>query len=83
MFDFSNYSKDSKFFDEGNKNIIGKMKDEFGGVLLYVFVGLNSEMDFFKKMMIVNVIQQNEDILQQNILDLKMFCLIKKLLDAK
>ena len=27
LFDFKNYSKDSKFFDDANKNIIGKMKD--------------------------------------------------------
>ena len=33
LFDFSNYSKDSKFFDETNKKVIGKMKDEFGGVI--------------------------------------------------
>ena len=26
LFDFSNYSKDSKFFDQSNKNVIGKMK---------------------------------------------------------
>ena len=32
LFDFSNYSKDSKFFDEINKKVIGKMKDEFGRV---------------------------------------------------
>ena len=29
LFDFSNYSKDSKFFDNANKNVIGKMKDEY------------------------------------------------------
>ena len=27
MFDFSNYLKDSKFFDETNKKVIDKMKD--------------------------------------------------------
>ena len=27
LFDVSNYSKDSKFFDETNKKVIGKMKD--------------------------------------------------------
>ena len=27
LFDFSNYSKDSKLFDETNKKVIGKMKD--------------------------------------------------------
>ena len=31
FFDFSNYPKESKFFDETNKNVIGKMKDKFGG----------------------------------------------------
>ena len=28
------YSEDSKFFDETNKEVIGKMKDEFGGVIV-------------------------------------------------
>ena len=40
LFDFSNYSKDSKFFNETNKKVIGKMKDEFGGVIIIEFVGL-------------------------------------------
>ena len=40
LFDFSNYPKDSKFFDETNKKVIGKMKDEFGGVIVDKFVGL-------------------------------------------
>ena len=44
MFDFSNYSKDSKFFDEANKKVIGKMKDEFGGVIVIEFVGLKSKI---------------------------------------
>ena len=44
MFDFSNYSKDSKFFNETNKKVIGKMKDEFGGVIVSEFVGLKSKM---------------------------------------
>ena len=34
LFDFSNSSKDSKFFDMTNKKIIGKMKDKFGGVIV-------------------------------------------------
>ena len=34
LFDFSNYSKDSNFFNETNKKVIGKMKDEFGGVIV-------------------------------------------------
>ena len=44
LFDFSNYSKDSKFFDETNKKVIGKMKDEFSGVIVIEFVGLKSKM---------------------------------------
>ena len=44
LFDFSNYSKDSKFFDETNKKVTGKMKDEFGRVIVLEFVGLKSEM---------------------------------------
>ena len=42
LFDFSNYSKDSKFFNEPNKKVIGKMKDEFGRVIVNEFVGLKS-----------------------------------------
>ena len=49
MFDFNNYSKDSKFFDETNKKFIGKMKDEFGGVIVTEFVGLKSNMYSMKK----------------------------------
>ena len=38
LFDFSNYLKDSKFFDETNKKVIGKMKDEFRGVVVVGFI---------------------------------------------
>ena len=34
LFDFSNYSKDSKFSDDTNKKVIGKMKYEYGGVII-------------------------------------------------
>ena len=49
LFDFSNYSKDSKFFYETNKKVIGKMKDEFGGVIVTDFVGLKLKMYSIKK----------------------------------
>ena len=49
LVDFSNYPKDSKFFDERNKKVIGKMKDEFGRVTVDEFVGLKSKMCFMKK----------------------------------
>ena len=42
LFDFSNYSKDSRFFNETNKKVIGKVKDEFGGIIVSEFVGLKS-----------------------------------------
>ena len=49
LFDFTNYSKDSKIFNGTNKIVIGKMKDEFGGVIIIIFVGLKSKMYSIKK----------------------------------
>ena len=46
MFNFSDYPRDSKFFDLVNKKVIGKMKDEFGGRIISEFVGLKSKMYF-------------------------------------
>ena len=36
-------------FNETNKKVIGKMKDEFGGVIVSEFVGLKSKMYSIKK----------------------------------
>ena len=44
MFDFSNYPKDSKFFDQVNKKFIGKIKDESEGKIIGEFVGLKLKM---------------------------------------
>ena len=41
--------KGLKFFDETNKKVIHKMKDEFGGVIVNEFVGLKSKMYSTKK----------------------------------
>ena len=49
MFDFCNYLKYSELFDETNKKVIGKMKDEFGGVIVVEFIGLKSKMYSMKK----------------------------------
>ena len=49
LFDFSNYTKDSKLFNETNKKVIGKMKGEFGGVIVDEFVGLRSKIYSVKK----------------------------------
>ena len=47
LFDFSNYSKDSKFFDDTNKKVIGKMKDEYGGAIIDESIGLKSKLKIF------------------------------------
>ena len=48
MFDFSNYPEDSKsfhlFFDQADKNVIGKMKDESEEKIIDEFFGLKSKM---------------------------------------
>ena len=49
LFTFSNYSKDSGFFDETNKKVIGKMKDQFGVIIVEEFVGLKSKIYSMKK----------------------------------
>ena len=44
LFDFSNFSKDSKFYDGQNKMVVGKMKVEHKGIPIKKFVGLKSKM---------------------------------------
>ena len=48
LFEFSNYSKDSTFYDT-NKKVIGKMKDEYSGTTIDQFMGLKSKMYSTKK----------------------------------
>ena len=60
LFDFSDYLKDLKFFNETNKKVIGKMRDGFGGVIVDEFVGLKSKMYSIKKLMVKNIIQRKE-----------------------
>ena len=40
MFDFSNYFPKSKYYDDWNALVVGKIKDEMGGVAIEEFVGL-------------------------------------------
>ena len=49
LFDLSNYSKDSTFYDDTNKKVVGKMKVEYGGVITDESVGLKSKMYSIKK----------------------------------
>ena len=44
LIDSSDYPLDSKFFDNVNKRVIGKMKDEFKGRITSEFLGLKSNM---------------------------------------
>ena len=44
IFNFSNYSNKSKYYDNSNKLVVGKMQDETAGVAIIEFVGLKSKM---------------------------------------
>ena len=44
MFDFRNYSTKSKYYDNSNKLVIGKMKDKTGGVAIEEFLRLKPKM---------------------------------------
>ena len=44
MFDFSNYLPKWKYYDDSNKLVIDKMKDETGGVAVKAFVGLKPKI---------------------------------------
>ena len=77
LFYFSNFSKDLRFYDDTNKRVIGKMKDEYGGVIIDEFIGLKAKMCSIKRLIVVNLVLLNEQISQQNLINLKMFCLIK------
>ena len=44
MFHFSNYSSKSKYYDNSNKLVVGKMKDDTAGVAIKEFVGLKTKM---------------------------------------
>ena len=44
LFDFSNFSKDSKFYNSQNEMIVGKIKDVYKGNPIRGFVGWKSKM---------------------------------------
>ena len=47
MFDLSNYSTKSKYYDNSNKLVVGKMKDETAGVAIEDFVALKLKMSSY------------------------------------
>ena len=83
LFDFSNYPKDSKFFNETNKNVIDKMKDEFAGVIVNEFVGLKSKMYSMKKIDGKKCNAAKGVSIVSEFKKFKDFYLIKQLLDTK
>ena len=44
LYGFSDYGKDSKFFDSFNKKVVSKMKEELKGKIISKFVVLKSKM---------------------------------------
>ena len=49
LFDNSDYPKNSPFFNNTNKKVIGKFKDEAAGIPIVEFVGLRSKMYSYMK----------------------------------
>ena len=47
LFDFSNYRKDSKYYNNANNLVVDKMKDETCGMPIKGFVRLESKMYTF------------------------------------
>ena len=53
--DFSNYSPKSKYYDDSNESVVGKMKDEISGVDIKEFMGLKPNMYSFRYMIVVSI----------------------------
>ena len=47
MFDFSNYSAKSKYYDDSRKLVVGKMKHDTGAVAIKELAGLKPKMYSF------------------------------------
>ena len=47
MFDFSNYSTKSKYYNDSSRLVLGKIKDKTGGAVTKEFVGLMPKMYSF------------------------------------
>ena len=65
-FGSSNYPKNSEFFFDENKKVIGKMKDEAAGMPIKEFVGLRSKMYSFHKSF-----SKNEELTEDTMEDIK------------
>ena len=55
MFNFSNYSLKSKYYDDLNKLVVKKLKDETGAVATEEVVGLMPRSIHFRYMIVVRI----------------------------
>ena len=81
LFDLSNFPKDSKYYCAVNKKVPGKMKDEYGGTPIDEFIGLKAKMNTLININHCQKVHIKDIILILVVVNLKMFCLKKKLLD--
>ena len=48
FFNFFGYEKESRFYNDGNKKVLGKMKDELNGENIEEFSGFRAKIYLFK-----------------------------------
>ena len=77
LFDFSDYSKESKFYDDSNKKVIGKMRDEMGEKVVSEFIGLKSKMYSLIRVDDEEKIRAKDINRNLYMTNFEMFCLIK------
>ena len=80
FFDLSNYPRNSKYYCIDNKKVLGNMKDEYGGKIIYEVNALKS------KMYSIQNVNNDEKSIHKGLnfslmKNLKIHILIKKLLD--
>ena len=55
MFNFSNYSTKSNFYNDWDKLVVDKMKDETAGVAMKELFGLKTKKYFFWYMIVISI----------------------------
>ena len=55
MFDFSNCSTKSKYYDDSNKLVVGEMKDEAGSVALNNLLDGNQRCIHCQQLILINI----------------------------
>ena len=78
LLNFSNFSKDSKFCDNQNEMVVGKMKAVYRGIPINKFLGFKSKMHFMLSDDGKESNPAKEVKLRLSLMNLKTFYLIKK-----